>query len=126
MTKLFHFTKNILLLVIFILVLDSCEGTAELPLMPGVNILRWTKPTENVDQTILTDLTGFIIYYGTSPDNMKNTFRIDNADIRIYKIDNIVIDIDLISNVEYYFSIKSINSKNIQSDYSNIISLKYY
>ena len=82
----------------------------------GAATLSWTPPTENTDDTTLTNLAGYKIYYGLSPSSLTNSITINNAGISSYVIDN------LSSSRTYYFSITAINSFNVESTYSNIAS----
>jgi len=82
----------------------------------GAATLNWTPPTENTDDTTLTNLTGYKIHYGLSPSSLTNTITINNAGISSYVIDN------LSSSRTYYFSVTAINSFNVESSYSNIAS----
>ncbi len=80
----------------------------------GVVTLSWLPPTENTDGSALTDLSGYKIYYGTSPDALTNTIALNNAGLTSYVIENLVVD------ANYYFAITSINSSDVQSGLSNI------
>ena len=82
----------------------------------GVVTLSWMPPTENTDNSALTDLSGYKIYYGESPESLPNIIVINNIGLTEYVIDN------LNTNTTYYFTITAINSSNTQSAYSNIES----
>ncbi|HEB54745.1 MAG TPA: hypothetical protein ENI98_00285 [Gammaproteobacteria bacterium] len=78
----------------------------------GSVTLSWMPPTENTDNTALSDLAGFKIFYGTTPGVYPNSIDIKNPSISSYIIDN------LPSNT-YYFVIAAYNSAGISSAYSN-------
>lgn len=82
----------------------------------GVASINWTPPTENTDDTVLTDLAGYKIYYGTSPDSLTNVITINNVGLTSY-----VVDI-LPTNTTCYFSVTAFNSNGIESGFSNIVS----
>jgi len=82
----------------------------------GVATVSWTPPTYNTNNSLLTDLSGYKIYYGTSPDTLTNSISINGTGITSYVINN------LDTNVTYYFSITAINSIDVESDFSTIIS----
>lgn len=82
----------------------------------GVATLSWLPPTENTDNTVLTDLSGYKIYYGESPNSLSNTIVINNIGLTTYVIEN------LNTNTRYYFAITAINHSNIESVHSNIES----
>lgn len=77
--------------------------------------ISWVPPTQNVDGSVLTDLTSYKIYYGTSPDNLSDSVRVD-ANITSYMMSG------LVSGTTYYFAITSMNSVGTESDLSNVAS----
>lgn len=82
----------------------------------GAATLNWLPPTENADSSTLEDLAGYKIYYGTSPDSFPNVISISNPGLSSFVIDN------LPSNITYYFTITALNSRGIESRFSNIVS----
>jgi len=82
----------------------------------GAATLRWTAPTLNTDNSPLTDLSGYKIYYGLSSASLTNSITINNIGVVSYVIEN------LNTNTTYYFSITAINGQNSESAYSNIVS----
>lgn len=81
----------------------------------GSATLSWTPPTQNDDGSPLTDLSGYVIYYGTSPNNYSTSIPLNNAGLTTYVVNN------LASNT-YYFAITAVNSVGVQSGYSNTAS----
>ncbi len=79
----------------------------------GTVTLNWTPPTQNTDGSVLTDLAGFKIYYGTSPDNYPNQITINNPGITTYLVDNLTPN-------TWYFVSTSFNSSGMESNLSNI------
>lgn len=80
-------------------------------------LLNWTPPTENTDGTPLTDLAGFRIYYGDSPDDlMQNMTAIDNPAIVEHLVEQ------LTDGQTWYFTVTAFNAGGLESDYSNIAS----
>jgi len=75
--------------------------------------LTWTPPTKNTDGSQLTDLAAYKIYYGLSQGDYPNEIRIDNPGISTYVIDNL-------NPNTYYFVSTSINSAEVESDFSNV------
>ena len=80
----------------------------------GVATLSWMPPIENTDGSQLTDLAGYVIYYGKTIDSLTESVSINNPGLTSYTIEN------LDSNTMYYYTITSINNSNIQSGYSSI------
>jgi len=72
--------------------------------------LTWTPPTENTDGSTLNNLSGFIIYYGKSSSELKQSIQIHDPNITSYTIN------DLDEDSTYYFRITAINSLNTQSE----------
>ena len=79
----------------------------------GSVTLTWTPPTRNSDGSVLEDLVGYRIYYGSSRGNYPNQIRIDGSGLTSYVVENL-------SPGTYYFVTTSINSREIESDYSNV------
>jgi len=78
----------------------------------GTALISWTPPTENTDNSPLNDLTGYKIYYGTSPGDYTNTINIDNPGLTSYLVE------DLAANTTWYFVMTAFNANNIESAYS--------
>jgi hypothetical protein len=78
----------------------------------GSVTLSWTAPTENEDGSPLVDLSGYRIYWGTTPGNYPNSLTIDDTGLTTYVIDNLAPD-------TYEFVATSFNSAGIESAYSN-------
>jgi hypothetical protein len=79
----------------------------------GSMTLTWTAPTQNADGSVLTDLAGYKIYYGTTPGNYTNQVRIDNPSVTTYLIEN------LLPNT-YYVVATALNSLGVESSYSSM------
>ncbi|VAW68279.1 hypothetical protein MNBD_GAMMA09-3536 [hydrothermal vent metagenome] len=82
----------------------------------GVATLNWLPPTENTDNSTLIDLMEYKIYYGLSADSLTESIVINNAGLTELVIEN------LNTNIKYYFVITSVNSLNVESIRSNIVS----
>jgi Putative Ig domain len=82
----------------------------------GSATLSWVAPTTNVDGTPLTDLAGYIIYYGTSSSNLSSTVSVDSSSASSYTI------AALVTGRTYYFAIASMNAAGISSNLSSVAS----
>ncbi len=80
----------------------------------GAVTLNWMPPTENTNGSALTNLAGYHIYYGTSPDKLTNMIALNNEGLTSYVVEG------LTGNTVYYFAITAVNSNNIQSGLSNV------
>ena len=83
----------------------------------GVVTLNWTPPLENEDNSSLTDLDGYKIYYGIDPDQLV-FFKDIGSNLSSYLIEN---DQRLQIETTYYFGIKAYNSDKVESAMSNIV-----
>jgi hypothetical protein len=81
----------------------------------GTATLSWMPPTENTDGSALTDLAGYKVYYGRSPDSLTQVANIANAGLTTYVIENL-------SPATWYFSMTSYNSTGIESSRSTAVS----
>ncbi len=78
----------------------------------GSVTLTWTAPTLNTDGSPLTDLDGYVVYYGTAPDAMNTPAPINNPGLTSFVVDNL-------PAATYYFTITSVNSLGVESSLSN-------
>ena len=81
----------------------------------GTALLSWTPPTENTDDSPLTDLAGYKIYYGTSPANYNHTEIINNPGLTSFLIENL-------ASADWYFVMTSFNASGIESSFSSEVS----
>ena len=81
----------------------------------GAVTLSWIPPTQNTDGSVLTNLSGYRIYYGTSPSALNQTITLNNAGLTAYVIQNL-------SPATYYFALKSLTSSGKESALSQTAS----
>ncbi len=74
-------------------------------------VLRWQAPTQNVDGTPLTDLAGYVIYWGTSSRNYTGSHTINSATVTEWEA--------TMAAGSYYFAMTAFDSENNESGYSN-------
>jgi hypothetical protein len=75
--------------------------------------LQWAPPTENTDNTALTDLAGYKIHYGTNPSALSQTVSLDNSGLTAYVVENL-------SPGTWYFAITAVTAAGTESNYSNV------
>ena len=80
----------------------------------GTSTLSWIAPTTNSDGTLLTDLAGYKIYYGTSSGNYTQT--IDAGNVITYQVAG------LTNGGTYYFSVTAYDAAGNESGYSTEVS----
>ncbi len=78
--------------------------------------LSWSAPTENTNGSALTNLAGYIIYYGTSASAMTQTIDINTVGMLTYVVDNL-------SAGSWYFQIVAVNSAGEQSSPSATVNV---
>jgi len=107
------------ILGLFAVLIVACSGSTESlssSSFDGSAIISWHSPTRNTDGSELINLSSYTIYYGLSPDSLTSSVSVSNIGLNTYVIDK------LKSNTIYFFAIKSINSDNVESPNSTIIS----
>lgn len=77
--------------------------------------LAWTAPTLNEDGSVLSDLAGYTILYGSTSSTLDKSIRIDNPGIDRYVLDGLPAG-------TYYFGVQAFTSTGVQSTTSNIVS----
>jgi hypothetical protein len=81
----------------------------------GSATISWTPPTSNTDNSPLTNLAGYRIYYGTSSGNLTQVLDLPNPGISSGVVDNL-------APGTWYFAVTSYNSGNVESERSNVTS----
>jgi hypothetical protein len=81
----------------------------------GSAALSWTAPTTNTDGSALTDLSGFVINYGTSATNLSQQVAISSASTTSYTVTGL-------ATGTWYFSVTAVASDGTQSSPSNPVS----
>ena len=81
----------------------------------GAVTLSWIPPTQNTDGSVLTNLSGYRIHYGTSPSALNQTITLNNAGLTAYVVQNL-------SPATYYFALKSLTSSGKESALSQTAS----
>jgi hypothetical protein len=82
----------------------------------GTATLAWNAPTQNTNGTALTNLAGFHIYYGSSPQHLNETATIANPSTTDYVVENL-------GTGTWYFSINAYTRSGAESAVSNVASL---
>jgi hypothetical protein len=83
----------------------------------GVATLDWTPPTENTDGTALTNLAGYTVYYGTSPDSLTKSIKVSNPGLTAFTVT------DLPAGT-WYFAVTSYSSTGVESGRTGTVSAK--
>ena len=78
--------------------------------------LSWSAPTENTNGTALTNLAGYVIYYGTSATAMTQQINVNTVGMLVYQIPDL-------APGNWYFQIMSVNSAGVQSSASATVTM---
>jgi hypothetical protein len=81
----------------------------------GSATLSWVAPTQNIDGSSLTDLTGFAIRYGRSATDLTQSVSITNPSISTYVVENL-------SSGAWFFAVVAVNAAGAESALSNVAS----
>ena len=94
----------------------TCDGpTGSAVGLVGVAVLdktlRWQAPTQNVDGTPLTDLSGYVVYWGTSSRTYFDDHPINSPTITEWEV--------TAPPGSYYFAMTAVDADGNESGYSN-------
>ena len=81
----------------------------------GTADVSWTPPTPNTDGSALTNLAGYNIYYGTSPNALSQQVQVSNVGVTNYVISGL-------TTGTWYFAVTAYTSTGTESALSNIAS----
>ncbi|HYM42987.1 MAG TPA: putative Ig domain-containing protein [Steroidobacteraceae bacterium] len=81
----------------------------------GSATLSWTAPTTNTDGSALTNLTGFVISYGTSATALTQQVSVSGASATSYTVTGL-------ASGTWYFSVAAVASDGTQSVPSNPVT----
>ena len=77
--------------------------------------LTWKPPASNEDGSVLADLSAFKVYWGSTPGTYSQSTKISSATARTYTVSGL-------TKGTWYFVVTALNSKGIESPYSNVWS----
>jgi Putative Ig domain/Fibronectin type III domain len=93
------------------------EVTAAAPSSPpagsGTATLSWAAPTHNIDGSVITDLAGYHIYYGTDQSSPSQTVAVAGPASTTYVVQGL-------APGTYYFTVVAYNSSGEDSADSNV------
>lgn len=76
--------------------------------------LSWDAPTANTNGTPLTDLSGYRIYYGTTPEDLSQSVKIDSIGLQTYVIDDL-------EPGTWYFAVRALAGDGSESPMSDVV-----
>ena len=81
----------------------------------GNATINWVAPTQNTDNSPLTNLKGFKIVYGNSASNLNLSQSVNNPAARS-------VTIAALGAGTWYFAVRAVNTANAESDNSAVVS----
>ena len=91
------------------------KTTTPVTTVNGVATLDWLPPTENSDGSALTNLAGYTVYYGTSPDNLAQSVKVSNPGLTAYAVTGL-------SSGTWYFAVTSYSADGVESSRTTTVS----
>jgi len=85
------------------------------PVSNGSVLLTWQSPSENTDETPLSDLAGFHLYWGTDPHEPSHSVTVGTNTLS-YQFSGL-------SPGLYYFSTTAVNTQGMESDLSDAVAM---
>lgn len=82
---------------------------------PSNVTLSWVPPTENADGSVLVDLKGYKVHYGSASKDYSDTIQVTNAGLTTYVVQNLAAG-------KYYFAVTAYNSAGQESSLSPEVS----
>jgi hypothetical protein len=87
---------------------SSTPAATAVPTTTGVALI-WTAPADNTDDSPLTALTGYRIYYGSSPTELSNTIEVSGGSVVSYVVP------DLTAGT-WYFAVTAVTADDTESN----------
>ena len=95
--------------------LPAFSITVTTPVTSGSATLNWTPPTQNTDGSPLTNLSGYIVFYGTNASSMSQQFSITDPTSSTTVVPGL-------SAGTWYFAVRAVTSSGVDSGMSNTAS----
>jgi Putative Ig domain len=81
----------------------------------GLATLNWTPPTQNTDGSPLSDLSGYVIFYGTNASSLSQQISLSDPSLSTYVVPGL-------STGTWYFAVKAVTTSGVDSGFSNSAS----
>lgn len=83
------------------------------PASTGTATLSWSAPTQNTDGSALTDLAGYRVYHGTSPDALNDVVQLSTAGATTYSFSQL-------ATGTHYFAVSAYTASGVESALSGV------
>ena len=97
------------LAVVIVLALTGCTMSPSVGPKEGVATVSWVAPASNSDGSQITDLAGYTIYYGTSPNKLDQRIQVTGPEATTYTVK------ELRSGTTYYFNVVAVTAAGTKS-----------
>ena len=77
--------------------------------------VSWEAPSDNTNGSVLTNLSGYKIYYGEASRDYSSTIKVSNPGLTTYVVENLPAG-------KYYFAVTAYNALGEESDFSPELS----
>jgi hypothetical protein len=77
--------------------------------------LSWARPTRNTDGTLLTNLSGYRVYYGQASGQYSQTLSLPSPSLTTVAVEGL-------ASGAWYFAVKSLASDGQESTFSEPVS----
>jgi hypothetical protein len=81
----------------------------------GKALLSWAPPRRNLDGSLLNDLAGYEIVYGTRPGELNRVIKVADPDTTSFTVDEL-------TPGTYYFYVVAVTSRGVRSGPSATLS----
>jgi hypothetical protein len=95
--------------------IGSPPAGTSVPATTGSATLSWVPPTQNANGSVMTDLAGYHIYYGTTPD-LEQSVTVSNAGLTRYVLTGL-------AKTTWYFAMTAYDSAGRESDRTVVANL---
>jgi hypothetical protein len=108
--------------VLALIILLALTGCTKLPNAGatskerGVATVSWVAPARNSDGSQITDLAGYTIYYGTSPNKLDQHIQVPDPEATTYTVKQ------LRSGTTYYFNVAAVTAAGTKGGASSTVS----
>lgn len=93
----------------------TVAAAATPPPTTGTATVNWAAPMQNTDGSTITNLSGYVISYGTSPSALTQTITVSSATATSYTVQNLTAG-------TWYFSVSATESDGNSSAASSVVS----
>lgn len=98
-----------------ITVAAAASTTNPTPPTQGTATVSWTAPAQNTDGSTITNLSGYVISYGSSPSAMTQTVTVSDPSATSFTIHSLVAG-------TWYFAVSAVETGGVSSALSAVVS----